>query len=205
MSNMKFIRATIHGFGRWTDTTFNFSENSLTYFYGRNEAGKSTLQQFLLYMLFGFHSKKRKQYRRRNRKEIGGTLSIYDEKFGTMTIHRKEDECTYLLENGSTEDESWWKEQLSGLTKDVYTSIYAFSASDLSHIQTMKAKDLSDVLFSVGLTGSTAIYEVEKRLSTKLDNLYRKRGQKPLLNKQINETAQDFQELQKEQEREYYK
>src|SRR5699024_2689729 len=130
-----------------------------------------TLQQFLLYMLFGLTSKKRKQYRPKNRTEIGGTLTIYDETFETLTIQRKEDECTCLLADGSTEDEAWWKEQLSGLTRDVYTSIYAFSAIDLSHIQTMKAKDLSDVLFSVGLTGSTAIYEVEKKLSTKLDHL----------------------------------
>src|SRR5699024_2562616 len=74
-SNMKFIRSTIPGFGRLTDTNFDFPKGELTYFYGENEAGKSTLQQFLLYMLFGLTSKKRKQYRPKNRTEIGGTLT----------------------------------------------------------------------------------------------------------------------------------
>lgn len=202
MSEMKFIRATIHSFGKWVDTEFDFSNGPLICFYGENESGKSTLRQFLLYMLFGLEPKKRREFQPKNRMEIGGSLKLYDESIGMLTIQRKEDICKCLLEDGKAYDETWWKEHLSGLTKDVYTSIYAFSATDLSHIQTMRKKELSDVLFSVGLTGSTAIYEIERKLMTELDKLYKKRGQKPLLNKQINTTALAFQQLREEQEKE---
>src|SRR5699024_6941342 len=180
----------------------DFSDEKLTCFYGENEAGKSTLQQFLLYMLFGLEPKKRKFYRPKNRTEIGGSLNISDHHLGMITIHRKEEDFKCLLENGQTKEEVWCIEKLAGLTRDVYASIYAFSAVDLRPIQTMKAKELSDILFSVGLTGSTGIYEVEKRLLTQMDHLYKGRGKKPLLNKQIIHTEKAFQLLREEQEKE---
>src|SRR5699024_3690252 len=63
-----------------------------------------------------------------------------------------------------------------------------------------------DVLFSIGLTGSTVIYEVEKKLVAEKEKLFKKRGQKPLLNQQINKTDQLYKQLSVEQAKEatYY-
>src|SRR5699024_9861993 len=84
----------------------------------------------------------------------------------------------------------------------MYTAIYSFSAQDLMDIQHMKQKELSDVLFSIGLTGSTVIYEVEKKLVAEKEKLFKKRGQKPLLNQQINKTDQLYKQLSVEQAKE---
>src|SRR5699024_4798352 len=75
---MKFLQATIYGFGKWTDTEVDFTEHNAASFYGANEAGKSTLQQFILYMLFGLSPKQRKFYRPKQRTEIGGMLHVHD-------------------------------------------------------------------------------------------------------------------------------
>src|SRR5699024_10582279 len=115
-------------------------------------------------MLFGLAPKQRKHFRPKQRTEIGGVLYIHDTKQGYVAIQRKEWEGTSFLEDGTEEGEAWLSAYLSILTKEIYTAIYSFSTQDLMNIQHMKQKELSDVLFIIGLTGSTVIYEVEKKL-----------------------------------------
>ncbi|MCC3237076.1 AAA family ATPase, partial [Pediococcus acidilactici] len=43
---MKIKRIEIYGFGKWQNVTFDL-QNDLQVFYGLNEAGKSTLRQFI--------------------------------------------------------------------------------------------------------------------------------------------------------------
>jgi len=57
---MKLLRAHIDGFGRYVDTEFQF-QDGLNLVIGRNEAGKSTLQQFLVAMLYGLKKPGRKR------------------------------------------------------------------------------------------------------------------------------------------------
>src|SRR5699024_4744223 len=68
--------------------------------------------------------------------------------------------------------------------------------NDLIHIQDMKQEDLSEILISVGLTGSTALYDAEKKLTAALRKVYLPTGRKPELNqKQIayEEMERDYQ------------
>ncbi|MGN1291467.1 MAG: ATP-binding protein, partial [Levilactobacillus brevis] len=48
---------TIYGFGHFHDRTFTL-DAGLNYLVGPNEAGKSTLTQFIVAILFGFPTKK---------------------------------------------------------------------------------------------------------------------------------------------------
>ena len=52
-------KAEITSFGKWRQQTFLFeAKNQLVY--GLNEAGKSTLYQFIQAVLFGFQTKRKK-------------------------------------------------------------------------------------------------------------------------------------------------
>lgn len=55
---MKIKEITIYGFGRWVDQTFSFSNSNLITLLGDNESGKTTLHQFIIYMLFGMTKKR---------------------------------------------------------------------------------------------------------------------------------------------------
>src|SRR5690606_4648440 len=66
----------------------------------------------------------------------------------------------------------------------------------LSAIRQMKAKQLSDVLFSVGLTGATSIYRVEKELDKKIGELFKKSGRNPHVNKQLKQVSEKYAKLQ---------
>lgn len=194
---MKIEQIEIYGFGKWIDVTFDFSEEMFTCLYGENEAGKSTLQQFLLYMLFGFPPKLRNFYRPKQSNRIGGKLTLSDGEVGTYIVERVEDEVRCYDASGEKHDEKFLQERLNGLTKEIFTSIYSFSALDLQKIREMKGKELSDVLFSVGLTGATSIYEVEKHLEKELGELYKKSGRKPEINQQLKKVSEMYSTLQK--------
>src|SRR5699024_9986344 len=64
------------------------------------------------------------------------------------------------------------------------------------NIRHMKANELSDVLFSVGLTGATSIYEVEKQLDKEIGELFKKTGRLPLINEQLTKLSDMQQKLQ---------
>src|SRR5699024_3261556 len=92
---------------------------------------------------------------------------------------------------------AWRKEQMNSMYKEVYTAVNAFSATDLEAIQSMDHAAISDILFSIGLSGSTEIYNVKKQIADQLDSLYKRRGKNPLLNKQIEKIVPAARELER--------
>src|SRR5690625_2786106 len=155
---MRIIQAHIFGFGKWVDETFLFQDESFICFYGKNEAGKSTLQQFFLYMLFGLPPRKLSRYKPKYSSQIGGTLTMHFPQLGEVTVERVEQQFRLFLPDGKIEeDELVLQAQLNDLQRDTYRAIYGFSSLDLMQLHQMKQTELSDLLFSVSLTGSTAI------------------------------------------------
>ncbi len=59
---MKVKEIQIDGFGVWTGLTVDSLEDGMTMFYGPNEAGKTTLMQFVRAMLYGFSSQRQGKY-----------------------------------------------------------------------------------------------------------------------------------------------
>ena len=59
---MQLKRLTIYGYGKFHDRTFDLAPG-LNILMGPNEAGKSTLTQFITAILFGFPTKKHPERR----------------------------------------------------------------------------------------------------------------------------------------------
>lgn len=186
----------IYGFGKWTDQIFSWDDTAFIRLYGENEAGKSTLQQFILYMLFGLPPRKRSLFQPKQSSRLGGKLTLLDQTIGEYTIERMDGEVICYLPDGTRADESWLREQLGGLTRDMYESIYTFSALDLEGIQKMDETALSNVLFSVGLTGATHIYELEKQLDLEIGKLFKPTGTRPMINEQLTQIEKSYDKLQ---------
>lgn len=194
---MKIKQATIYGFGKWVNFEIDFSVNPMICIYGENESGKSTLQKFILFMLFGFPPKKRNFYRPKTSGRMGGRLTIEDSSIGTYIIERFDEvnngAATCYMSDGQQFNDKWLKEQLKGMTYETYQSIFSFSALDLTKFKHMKDEDLSEIILGIGLTGSTEIYSIEKDLDNKLGELFKPYGKNPLINEQLN----TLDELQK--------
>ncbi|WP_244275357.1 ATP-binding protein [Oceanobacillus kimchii] len=196
---MRITDITIYGFGQWVDQQFTFSSSEITTIYGKNESGKSTLQQFILFMLFGMPPKQRKFYQPKNSSKMGGRMIIMTPDHERIIIERIDDEsrgkASCILEDGSVKDEQWLSKILNGIGLDTYQSIFSFSDTDLAHIRTMQEEELNEILLSIGLTGSSIIYDVEKRLDQEIGNLYKPSGRKPEINEQLTSLQQQSKHL----------
>lgn len=204
MIDLKILDATIYGFGKWVDYKIDFSD--ATCIYGENESGKSTIQKFILFMLFGLTPKQRTFYRPKTSGKMGGKMTVLHSEIGEFRIERLDEvnngAAACFTKDGKTYDEAWLKEQLNGMTAKTYESIFSFSALDLTEIRNMKDEDLGEVLLGIGMTGSNNIYAVEKQLDAKIGELFKPTGKKPLMNQKIeslnriSDSLQSFREVE---------
>lgn len=187
---MKLKKAHIYGFGQWIDQQITFPETNLVCFYGKNETGKSTLKQFILFMLFGFPPKKRRHFYPKESSRMGGRLYLIDEQYGTFTIERQDGvrrgSARCYFEDGKERDEQWLQNYLKGMDVSTYEAIFSFSTADLADIKLMKGDELGEALLTIGLTGYRNIYSVEKKLKEEREKLFKPYGTIPKINEQLN-------------------
>lgn len=203
-------QAVIEGFGKWYDETIDFGIEGLTCLYGENESGKSTLYQFILFMLFGLPPRKRELYRPKTGAKMGGRLTINDKTIGKYAIERydavKNGAAICYTNDGKIHDEEWLIQALNGMTYETYQSIFSFAANDLAGMEGMKGEDLGNVLLNIGLTGSKNIQKVEKQLDQQMGDLFKPYGKKPAINEQLATLNESYHTLkQAEQEEAAYR
>lgn len=188
MNSLKIKQAFIYGFGKWVDYSLDFPDNNFVCIHGRNESGKSTIQKFILFMLFGLYPKERAFYRPKTSSKMGGRLTIIDQEIGEIIIERLDN-----VQNGKAicytkegeHDEEWLNTYLQGMTAKTYQSIFSFSALDLLSIHNIHEENINEILLSIGLTGSTHIHTVDKKLEQEMNDLFKPYGTKPKINQQL--------------------
>ncbi|MFZ0476511.1 MAG: AAA family ATPase [Halobacillus sp.] len=186
---MKIKEIHIYGFGKWKDHSIKLENEQVTLITGQNEAGKSTLYQFILFILFGLPPKEREFYRPKSGGSVGGKLIISTREYGDVGIerlHEKENgKVVCRMKDGREEGEEWLKYQLGRMNRDVYDSIYSFNAEDLTNLNQLRGSEIGEVLLNIGLTGSEQIYQTEKWLDKMSQDLFKPKGRKPEVNQQL--------------------
>ncbi|MCP3026762.1 AAA family ATPase [Halobacillus sp. A5] len=202
---MKLTSLYIYGFGKWKDYSLSLSSHSLTVISGANEAGKSTLQQFILFILFGMPPQKRSFYQPKTGGTVGGRIIVQTDSYGEIIVERVDDrhqgEAICRLPSGETRGEDFLKKLMGGLHKSVYQSIYGFNANDLQELTQLNGEELGEVLLNVGLTGSSQIHQAEKNLDKQLNEKFKPKGRNPELNRmltRIDELAARKSRIEKE-------
>src|SRR5690625_3151962 len=82
------------------------------------------------------------------------------------------------------------------------SDIYSFSAIDLEEIRRFNEEELTEVLFSIWLSGVTDIYDTEKKLKTKTAELFRPQGKVRDINIKLTELTEAHNNLQNYLEKE---
>src|SRR5699024_2213664 len=206
VNKLKLMRATIYGFGSWVDDTVDFSGDSYICIYGENESGKSTLQHFILFMLFGLPPKMRSFYRPKSSSKMGGRLTLIDDHGEAFTIERldqvRNGAAVCDTPDGGEHDEAWLTDRLKGMTSATYQSIFYFAEVELSQIKQKKEEDLGEVLLRIGLTGDKNHYANEKRIDHQIGELIKRYAKKPVINQQLGTWDDLFASLRKHQNEE---
>ena len=197
---MKVDKLIIYGFGRHENKTIELNE-SIAVFYGLNEAGKTTLQQFILQILFGFsaRSQPHKRYEPKAGGKYGGQLQLSDPVYGRVVIERiagkSAGDVTVWFEDGRSGGEAELAELLRGYDRASYEAIYSFSVHELQDLDQMTEQELTRTLLSSGTAGVDHAGKMESQLEREMAELFKKAGKLPLINRLTGELRELETEL----------
>ena len=203
---MRILRIEIAAFGKWRQKRFDFvSGNQLIY--GENEAGKSTIYQFIQAILFGFPSKgkKKKDYTPKDGSAYGGKIWLDHPVYGTFVVERYKQQnrgkAKVLLDEQQGSDELLEK-LLAPLTKDLFQQVFTFQQEQLTDLDHLREKELHDALISLGITGSSHVFQKRQDYYQQAQQLFKKKGQKLLINQKLNEWKKLQEKIRQKQEQE---
>ncbi|OIL48740.1 DNA repair protein [Oenococcus oeni] len=167
---MEIKRIHISGFGKFSDFNLDF-KNDLQVIYGQNEAGKSTLRQFITGILFGFAQNKRQSsnlYEPRNGSQYGGDLvfeqdgSLWD----VSRLGRTQSKLEITDQNGNhvNNPEIFLTKLLSPFSQDSFEDIFSFDQEQLNEIRSLSGKEFSDRLLSFSVVNADQWQSLSKEL-----------------------------------------
>lgn len=194
----------IYGFGKHENITI-LLQDGVTIFYGMNEAGKTTIQQFILQMLFGFPTKQQSQrkYEPKTSPKFGGQLTLLHPTYGQCTIERVKGKATgdvtVYMEDGTKGHDELLAKLLYGYSRASFEAIFSFSLHELQGIEKMSEDELTHLLLASGTTGIHQLSTLEKKLDKEAGELFKKSGKLPLINQKIEHLKQLEKTIKKEQ------
>lgn len=177
---MIFKEIYIDGFGIFN--TFNRSlSKGVNIIIGCNEAGKSTLQKFFKFTLFGYPTKTDERMPPINGGLHGGRIKakILPEK--EIIFERisggKGGDITLRYDDIEVKNPTQWFQFLGHATKELYNNVYAFSLDELVNLDSLSYSGVEDKIFSVGLgLGSTSLGSIESNIKNEIDLIYLPKG-----------------------------
>jgi len=197
---VKIKEIHIYGYGKMKDMSFT-NLQSFQVFFGRNEAGKSTIMSFIHSILFGFPTKVQNEnrYEPKEHPVYGGKLIILTEKDGEVSIQRikgkASGDVTVTYSDGRVGFEEELHRLLQGLDKSTYQSIFSFDLSGLNELHKLSESEVSRYLLSAGLLGSDDLLRTEQQLQKELEANFKPAGKLPKLNSLLMEMQTSFESL----------
>ncbi len=141
---MRITDIHIDGFGVWHDLTLRGLSSELTVFYGPNEAGKSTLMNFLRTVLYGVTPQRRKRYLPPLAGgRPGGSLSVVGE-HGPFKITRYADrspddvgKVTIRTADGQEHGDRLLLDTLEHVDEQTYVNIFAVGLREVQELNSL--------------------------------------------------------------------
>lgn len=203
---MRIEKLLIYGFGKHENVSVDFGLD-MNVLYGRNEAGKTTIQQFILHILFGFPQRNSAmlRYEPKSGGKYGGQIQVMDDVYGRCTIERvrgkSAGDVIVYFEDGKQGGEEALNQLLRQYDRSSFESIFAFSLLQLQGFEKMDEGELSRTLLASGTTGVDSLLRLEVKMEKEMDELFKKSGRKPLLNVKMKELRTLEIDLQEEQKK----
>ncbi len=194
---MKIRQLHINRFGHFHECDLVFPGDGLQVIYGPNEAGKTTLLEFLRGLLFDFPP--RTPYDFGDKGEMAGVATLELRDGRAVELRRRKgnkDKVAIKLDGQPTDlDDAGWLRLLDHADRGLFESVFAFGLDQLSQGEaTLKHESLQSALFGGSLGGNNSPDKVVAELTRQADDLFKKSGSKPA----INVLLADLKKLTKE-------
>ncbi|GAB6166367.1 hypothetical protein JCM19992_23670 [Thermostilla marina] len=143
----------VERFGIWRDLVIEELSPGLNVFYGRNEAGKTTLLEFLRAMWFGMESRSR--YLFEDGGALAGSLVIRDGEIDCRLSRRwrpGEGESVRLLDaDGDVIEVETLETLLHGIDEPTFNHVFAVGLDELASLRTLDETQAAELLYDLSL------------------------------------------------------
>ena len=182
---MRISEFHVDGFGRLANLSMTDVAPGLSIVVGDNEAGKTTLLEFLRFILFGLPARRQREfYPPLYGGRKGGRLVLRNAQSERIIVERFEGKgygpLTVTMPDGSTGGESEFRQLIGSATDDLYRSVFAFSLSELQSFESLNTEKVRDAIYSAGIgIGQRTITQVIQELTKPAGDLFAPNASKP--------------------------
>jgi uncharacterized protein YhaN len=200
---MKLVTLHIYHFGGLKDCKISFEDKGLQILYGENEAGKTTLMDFIKCMFYGFPTKSQnhRRYEPKDGNRMGGKITIHHQVHGTWTIERVArstvtGDLRIYDESGQQKEEAFLLQLLDGMEQSLYTGAFCFGLDGLQKLDKLSSEELGNFLLSTAISGDRDLLDIEQSFEKKQALLFKKAGKKPIINERLEQLSSSAKSLQ---------
>lgn len=156
---MRIRDIQVDGFGAWSNFTVDKMSDELTVFYGPNEAGKTTLMQFIRAVLYGFSPERRQRYLPPLQGgSPGGSLLIESPTHGGLRVGRRAvsgesfdapGQLTLRGLDGEPRNPELLPLVLSNVDEATFNNVFAVGLRELQELGTLDATEAAQLLYNL--------------------------------------------------------
>tara|TARA_R110002049_G_scaffold4601_5_gene32102 strand:+ start:144623 stop:148444 length:3822 start_codon:yes stop_codon:yes gene_type:complete len=154
---MKVKDIQIDGFGVWSGLSVDSLTEGMTLFYGPNEAGKTTLMQFIRTMLYGFTDQRRDKYLPPIYGGTpGGAMRVTGPGGGYMIRRQSQltdqgatGQLTVTGEDGLSQGQHRLSSLLGQIDEPIFTNVFAIGMRELQELSTLDDTSAADELYKL--------------------------------------------------------
>ena len=154
---MKVRDIQIDGFGVWSGLSVDSLPEGMTVFYGPNEAGKTTLMQFLRTMLYGFTADRRQRYlppvfggKPGGAMRVTGPGGGYEiARRATLNDPSIIGQLTVTSSDGVTQGQHRLTTLLGSVDESIFTNVFAIGLRELQELSTLDDTAAADELYKL--------------------------------------------------------
>jgi uncharacterized protein YhaN len=153
---MRIKSIDIDGFGVWNGLALEELSDHATVIYGPNEAGKTTLMQFVRAVLYGFTPERRKRYLPPVHGSTSGGRMLVANEFGSFTLHRHGQVndslddmglVRIIDDRGEPRDASQLEALLAGVDEPTYNNVFAVGLKEIQELGSLDDTAAADYLY----------------------------------------------------------
>ena len=180
---MRIHRIHVNGFGRFSDLGLGPFERPVTVFLGPNEAGKSTLLEFIRRVFFGFPDGRSRSnlYPPLAGGRHGGSVTVFSDAGETVTVQRFQGTSGgpvgLAAESGEPIPDVELPRLLGHHSRDVFQNVFTFTLDELHSQKLLSDDSVNSQIYSAGI-GAARLPGALKRLNDDKDSLFLKGGSK---------------------------
>ncbi len=168
---MRLRDVEIAGFGVWSELKLDDLSPKCTVFYGPNEAGKTTLLEFLRAALYGISSERRVRYLPPLRGgNAGGTITVADSALGKLRIQRgdfqqPDEQATVQAADGTPKSGALVKQLLHDVDEITFENVFAIGLREVQELGTLTDLEAAKWLYSISMgIDRVSLHQVQQEL-----------------------------------------